>query len=204
MAEYDLLIRFTGNLAPEVTGVDAFLYAYNRIGYGALDGGSVAFTGNILDDKYKGAAGFTAQLMGAEEGVITNDSRGRIELTYNVEGLEPLVLRDSDKSIIPVKKSANLLIDIAICGVIYENLANVLESALESGRGVNNSIHLSTGSSLSDETTNVKSTYNIITNLAERGRISDIAAYNELYYASQITVIASAIYGYISSGKRFY
>lgn len=204
MVEYDLLIRFKGNLASEVTGIDAFLYAYDRIGDGALGGGSVAFAGDFLDDRYEGAAGFTARIMGADEGVVVSEGRGRIEIAYNVEGLEALVLRGSDKSVIPAKKCANLLIDIAISGVLYEKLEDILESAIKSGQGVNNSVRLLTGGSLSGETTNAKSTYNIITDLAEYERIPDIVVYNELYYASQITVIASAVYGYISSGKRFY
>ncbi len=204
MAESDILIVFQGNPAPEVTGVDALLYAYDRIGYKALNGGTVAFAGDILNDRYEGAAGFAAQLMGAEEGVVASGGRGRIEIAYNVEGLEPLVLRVSDKSVIPLRKCANSLIDIAICGVIYENLADLLESAVKSDRGVNSSVRLLSGDSSAYETTAVKNTYNIISDIAKPGGNFAFENYNELYYGSQITVIASAIYGCISSGKRFY
>lgn len=204
MAEYDLLIRYTGELASEVTGFDALLFTYDRIGYNKLGGGTVGFAGEFLDGRYNQAAGFAAGLMGSDEGIIVKDGKGRIEITYDLDGLEALVLRESDNRVIPVKKCRDILIDIAVTGVIYENISDTLKSAVVSGEGVCSPVYLTTGKGSSNETTGSKDTYNIISDFEGPEGITSLAAYDELYIASQETVIASAIYGCVSSAKRLY
>ncbi|MCP4228817.1 MAG: hypothetical protein GY771_01530 [bacterium] len=202
--EYDLRIVFEGEPVAEVTGVDMLLYAYKRIGRNVLDGGKVAFTGDLLDDTYVDAAGFTAGLIGAEDGAVTPDSEAQTELVYDINGLQPLVLSNSDKEVLEVKKTGYTLIDIALIGVIYDDLPDMLKDAVNSGRGVNSSVILSPYERFLNETNRVKNTYNIITDLPPPADLPDFTEYNELYIGSPVTVIASAIYGCISSGKRFY
>ncbi len=204
MAGYDLMIRFEGELAPEVTGVDALLFAYSRIGKTELKDGVIAFGGDCLNPNYRSAADFIAGLMGAGAGVIANEGIGRVELSYNLTGLEALVLRESDKSVIAAKNQIDKLIDIAITGVIYENLSEPLRYAVDSGKGVNSSVRLIATESGEDETTAGENTYNIITSLGNPASTIEFAKYGQLYYASQVTTIVSAMYGYISSAKRMY